>query len=101
MIDRSLQWAYGEDFATQTKKLQNGAMVDVGCGVGGSSRHIAKKFGCKATGLSLSPYQIERAKGFTMQEGLSDRVNYLVADAMKMPFPENSFDLVWSMESGE
>ena len=33
-------------------------MVDVGCGIGGSSRHIAKKFGCKAQGITLSPVQV-------------------------------------------
>ena len=33
-------------------------MVDVRCGIGGSSRHIAKKFGCKAEGITLSPVQV-------------------------------------------
>lgn len=33
-------------------------MVDVGCGIGGSSRHIARKFGCRAEGITLSPVQV-------------------------------------------
>ena len=33
-------------------------MVDVGCGIGGSSRHIACKFGCTAKGITLSPVQV-------------------------------------------
>ena len=33
-------------------------MVDVGCGIGGSSRHIAKKFSCTAEGITLSPVQV-------------------------------------------
>ncbi len=33
-------------------------MVDVGCGIGGSSRHIAQKFGCTAEGITLSPVQV-------------------------------------------
>ena len=41
-------------------------MLDVGCGVGGSSRHIARKWGLERTkGVSLSPFQIGRAKEFT------------------------------------
>ena len=41
-------------------------MLDVGCGVGGSSRHIARKWGLeRAKGVSLSPFQIGRAKEFT------------------------------------
>lgn len=33
-------------------------MVDVGCGIGGSSRHVAKKFGASASGITLSPKQV-------------------------------------------
>lgn len=97
MIDRSLAWAYGGDELPSPPK----SMVDVGCGVGGSSRHIARKYGCTAKGISLSPYQIKRAKEFTTTAGLDSRVEYQVADAMNMPFQEGQFDLTWSMESGE
>eukprot|EP01038_Epipyxis_sp_PR26KG_P006034 gene6034-8308_t len=96
MIDRSLKWAYQSD---QLPNLD--AFVDVGCGVGGSSRHIAKTYGGKGEGLSLSPYQIMRAKDFTNKANLTDKLNFQVADAMAMPFKANSFDLAWSMESGE
>ena len=33
-------------------------MVDVGCGIGGSSRHIARRLGCAARGITLSPVQV-------------------------------------------
>lgn len=52
-------------------------------------------------GISLSPYQIQRATEFTADQDLSDRLEYRVADAMAMPFQDDSFDLTWSMESGE
>ncbi|RYH11075.1 methyltransferase domain-containing protein [archaeon] len=68
-------------------------MVDVGCGVGGSSRYIVKSFGGFAMGLSLSPFQIGRANDYSAKAGLADRLSYQVADAMKMPFADNSFDL--------
>lgn len=77
------------------------SVVDVGCGVGGSSRHIAKKYGATGVGLSLSPFQIEKAKELTASESLTDRLDYVVADALNMPFANESFDLTWSMESGE
>eukprot|EP00598_Pedospumella_elongata_P015939 CAMPEP_0184998446 /NCGR_PEP_ID=MMETSP1098-20130426/62386_1 /TAXON_ID=89044 /ORGANISM="Spumella elongata, Strain CCAP 955/1" /LENGTH=345 /DNA_ID=CAMNT_0027525251 /DNA_START=61 /DNA_END=1098 /DNA_ORIENTATION=+ len=112
MIDRSLEWAYTDgkgDRAHDQSILQAAlhrmkAFVDVGCGVGGSSRHIARKYGrqgLKGFGISLSPYQIERASKFTAAANLTDTLEYKVADAMNMPFKDNSFDLVWSMESGE
>lgn len=52
MIDEVLEWA-----GVQSAK----AMVDVGCGIGGSSRHISRKFGCTARGITLSPYQVRLA----------------------------------------
>jgi len=76
-------------------------MVDVGCGVGGSSRYAAKKFGCVAEGVTLSPYQAKRANELAVKNGLRDKVRYRVADALHMPFEDGSFDFVWSMESGE
>ena len=99
MIDRSLAWAYGPGETNPQPK----SVVDVGCGVGGSSRHITRKYKTidKARGISLSPYQIQRAKEFTKDQGLDDRVSYLVDDATKMSFSDNEFDLTWSMESGE
>ncbi len=40
-------------------------MVDVGCGIGGSSRYISRKFGCSAVGITLSPQQAKRANEIT------------------------------------
>jgi hypothetical protein len=89
MVDRALSFAYGGD-----ENVQCSSMVDVGCGVGGSSRHIASRLGCKAVGVSLSPYQIDVANMLTKEAGLADRLNFQVADAMNMPFKGESFDLV-------
>lgn len=93
MIDRSLIWAYGSDhFKSAMQSIRS--FIDVGCGVGGSSRHIAKTYGAeRGVGISLSPYQIKRAKAFTEAANLSSVLEYRVEDAMKMPFANNSFDL--------
>jgi len=69
MIDESLAFA-GVTSAE--------AMVDVGCGVGGSSRHIARKFGCTARGITLSPYQARRANEISAAEGLGDQCSFQV-----------------------
>lgn len=76
-------------------------MVDVGCGIGGSSRHIARKFGAKTTGITLSPVQASRAAAISHKAGLGRQCSFQVADALAQPFADNSFDLVWSLESGE
>jgi tocopherol O-methyltransferase len=76
-------------------------MVDVGCGIGGSSRHISRKYTCKANGITLSPVQAARAAELSAAAGLSERCSFQVADALQQPFADGSFDLVWSLESGE
>lgn len=95
MIDRVLDWA------TEGTTLAPKTAVDVGCGVGGSSRHIARRYGCSVTGITLSPFQRERAEARTADAGLSEKANFLVADALNMPFLDGAYDLVWSLESGE
>lgn len=95
LIEELLIWAD----CTQDNPPQN--IVDVGCGIGGSTLHLAQKFGSKATGITLSPVQASRAKERAAEAGLDDRVSFEVANALEMPFEDNSFDLVWSLESGE
>ncbi|VFQ73747.1 unnamed protein product [Cuscuta campestris] len=76
-------------------------IVDVGCGIGGSSRFLARKYSAKCQGITLSPNQAQRAQALADAQGLGERVSFQVADALNQPFPDGEFDLVWSMESGE
>lgn len=96
LIDEVLKWS-GVDDGEPPKRV-----VDVGCGIGGSSRHIVRKYeGSTAQGLTLSPYQAGRGNELAKEQGLADRASFQVADALNMPFDDSSFDLVWSLESGE
>ncbi|MCU0523869.1 MAG: methyltransferase domain-containing protein [Elainella sp. Prado103] len=76
-------------------------ILDVGCGIGGSSLYLADKFAASVQGITLSPVQSKRATERSITAGLSDRAHFQVADALQMPFADASFDLVWSLESGE
>eukprot|EP00798_Chlamydomonas_sp_ICE-L_P025438 gene25438-11098_t len=76
-------------------------VLDVGCGFGGSSRHIASKNpSAEVKGITLSPKQVERGTQLAKDRGLNN-VSFQVMDALKMDFPDNTFDLVWACESGE
>ena len=37
-------------------------ILDVGCGIGGSSRILAKYYGFNVTGITISPAQVKRAR---------------------------------------
>ena len=92
LIEEVLKWA-------DVQQAQH--IVDVGCGIGGSSLYLAQKFNANATGITLSPFQAARAKERAEEIGLSSKTEFLVANAQNMPFADDSFDLVWALESGE
>nr|GEW17771.1 gamma-tocopherol methyltransferase [Tanacetum cinerariifolium] len=97
MVEQALAFANVHDDLEKKPK----SIVDVGCGIGGSSRYLAKKYGAECCGITLSPVQVERAQALADAQGLGDKVSFQVADALNQPFPDGKFDLVWSMESGE
>jgi tocopherol O-methyltransferase len=76
-------------------------ILDVGCGIGGSSLYLAGRLQAEVKGITLSPVQAQRARERAQMAGLGARVEFAVANALAMPFADNSFDLVWSLESGE
>ncbi len=72
-------------------------VLDVGCGIGGSSRLLAQDYGLAVTGITISPQQVKRAQQLTPKDL---DVRFLVDDAMALSFPDASFDVVWSIEAG-
>lgn len=76
-------------------------ILDVGCGIGGTSRFLAKAFPeAEVVGITLSPEQVRRGTELAKEAGLSN-VRFQVTDALNMTFADNTFDLVWGCESGE
>jgi SAM-dependent methyltransferase len=70
-------------------------VLDLGCGIGGPARYLAATFGCKVTGIDLSPGFIDAATYLTARCGLSDRVTFQVGDAIHLPFEDAAFDGVF------
>jgi MPBQ/MSBQ methyltransferase len=72
-------------------------VLDVGCGIGGSARILARDYNLDVVGISISPAQVARATDLTSQ-GLSCR--FEVMDALDLRMADHSFDAVWSVEAG-
>jgi len=72
-------------------------VLDVGCGIGGPARYMADRFGCKVTGIDLTPEFCDAARHVTGLMGLDGRVDFEQGDAMAMPFGDASFDKAYSM----
>ena len=49
----------------------NSTVLDVGCGIGGTTRHLARDHGCTVTGITISGRQVQIAKRLTDNESSS------------------------------
>src|SRR5262249_33659765 len=70
-------------------------VLDLGSGIGGPARYLAATFGCRVTGLDLSPGFVDAATYLTDPCGLSDRVTFEGGDAVHPPFADAAFDAVF------
>lgn len=76
-------------------------ILDVGCGMGATSLYLSTHYFATVHGISISEKQIEIAKKEAMLSK-NESVHFKVEDALSLTsFPENSFDLIWSLESCE
>ena len=71
-------------------------VLDVGCGLGGSARHLAAEHQCQVTGIDLTQEYVDVANALADLVGLRDRVAYRQASALEMPFDDGSFDIIWT-----
>lgn len=71
-------------------------VLDVGSGVGGTSRCLAREFGCRVTGIDLTDEYCSAAAMLSAKVGLSEFVDYRQGDATNLPFDNGSFDVVWT-----
>jgi ubiquinone/menaquinone biosynthesis C-methylase UbiE len=72
-------------------------ILDIGSGIGGPARYFADRFGCRVTGIDLTPEFCDVARHLTRLLNLEDRVTFEVGDALAMPFADASFDGAYSM----
>lgn len=78
-------------------RLASGLRVlDVGCGIGGSARYLAGEHGCRVVGVDLTAEYIEAATALAGLVELTHAVEFRQANAMDLPLPDASFDVVWT-----
>jgi ubiquinone/menaquinone biosynthesis C-methylase UbiE len=74
-------------------KLKPGATVlDIGSGIGGPARFLARRNGCSVVGVDLTPEYVKVAENLTGMVGLGGQVSFRVGSATALPFEDDSFD---------
>jgi len=85
--------------AEKAKIKSNDVVLDAGCGVGGSTIWLAKELQAKVTGISINKRNIREAGELARKSGVSKNTKFYVMDYLKTEFDDNSFDVVWAIES--
>jgi sarcosine/dimethylglycine N-methyltransferase len=74
-------------------------VIDLGGGFSGSARHLAKKYGCHVTVLNLSETENERGRKMNREQGLDHLIDVIDGSFDEIPFPDETFDVVWSEDA--
>ncbi len=74
-------------------------VIDLGSGYGGSARYLADRYGCKVVALNLSEVENDRARKLNKEQGLDHLIEVIDGAFEDIPYPDETFDLVWSQDS--
>ena len=89
-----------EHFIGQLDLAPDDHVLDVGCGIGGTSRFVAERYGCRVSGIDLTPEYVETARTLCEWVGLGERVTVQQASALEMPFDDGTFDAAYMLHVG-
>lgn len=98
---RTAQLQLTERLALLAQVKSGDRILDVGCGMGGSSIHLAKSRGCQAIGITISPLQRWWAAASSRWHRVEASTEFRRADAEHIELEPASFNLVWSVECTE
>lgn len=78
---------------------ENQKVLDAGCGQGVVSTYLAKKYGPKIFGITLVPFEVERAQERAENLGVQNKTQYQVMDYSVTTFAGNYFDAIYTTET--
>ncbi|WP_300067312.1 methyltransferase domain-containing protein [uncultured Ruegeria sp.] len=75
-------------------------VLDIGCGIGGTSRYVVDHYDSNVTGVDLTPEFVETAIALSDLVGLSQKMSFQVGSALDLPVPDAGFDLAVMLHVG-
>jgi sterol 24-C-methyltransferase len=89
----------GQALADAPGSPPNPHWLDLGCGVGGPMRTIAREFGARITGINIHSGQIERGRRYNRSQKLDHLCDFIECDFAQLPPGENMYDGAYSIEA--
>jgi SAM-dependent methyltransferase len=83
-----------EELARLLAPTATDRVVDIGSGLGGPARYLAATYGCRVSGVDLTPEFVAAATELTRRSGLAGMVDFQVGSALALP--DAGFDLGWT-----
>jgi ubiquinone/menaquinone biosynthesis C-methylase UbiE len=74
-------------------------VLDLGGGVGATTRYLTARLGCTATATAQTPAEARAGQMLTSRAGLDRQVFHAVAVASRLSFAEAAFTHVWAVEA--
>lgn len=99
LTNRQALWNMNYQVAHNSQIKSSDYVLDAGCGVGGTSLFLANYIGCKVEGISISPFQIQKAKENKVKRDPENLTNFSCQSYYKTTFEDNTFDVVIAIES--
>src|SRR5918993_1475440 len=87
-------------FADQVKVREGSDVLEVGSGSGGPAIHLARKRGCRVTGVDINEHGVRNGERLAATLGVADRVSFQAVDAaLPLPFAAATFDAILSNDA--
>lgn len=89
-----------QDLVAKNLELkENQIVLDAGCGQGMVSTYLAKKYRPKIFGITLVPFEVEKAKELGKKLGIENNTDYRVMDYSETTFSDDYFDAIYTTET--
>jgi SAM-dependent methyltransferase len=82
--------------AARARIERHSMVADIGCGIGGAARFLRSEFSCQVIGVDMTAGRLRTAHEFNRMSGINQGIDLLVADAARLPLPNDFADVIWT-----